>query len=405
MARYTPGACRSARVDQRLNAALLSHDSATLALEDSCSHRLAPAVVAERVRGEDKPADAGVRTLLDVDADIPVAYRRVRLRCDARVLSEADNWYVPARLTAEMNHALDTSDIAFGRAVQALQFSRHTLSARLLWSPLPEGLDGGGVAIPAATSGRSLTIPPHVLEHRAVLTLPDGMPFCTVVESYTAALLDFPHWAQNGDKIVRWCRCVPSAFFCRHIGLRRYPGPRSMQLSMWCSDREKNHEHENGHRTFGFACFQFCPGIRRGAGAGADRRVRRARCQPGRGRRPRSLLRRRQSRSANTTRRPAAGEEMAGPEGRPDRASRQRDGDGRQNLRRAFQLSRVADDQFGGDFRRGDHAARRHAQLRHPVGFADLDRLARRPLVDDLRQLRPPARTRQDAVRPQGATR
>jgi hypothetical protein len=180
---------------QTLNATLLSRDSATLTLDDWCGrHRLAtPAtIVAERVRGEDKPADAGVRTLLRVDDATPVAYRRVRLRCGARVLSEADNWYVPARLKAEMNHTLDTSDVAFGRAVQALHFSRHTLSARLLWSPLPEGWDSGGAAIPAATPGGSLAIPPHVLEHRAVLTLPDGTPFSTVVESYTAAVLDFP---------------------------------------------------------------------------------------------------------------------------------------------------------------------------------------------------------------------
>ena len=30
--------------------------------------------------------------------------------CGDQVFSEADNWYVPARLTAEMNHALDTTD-------------------------------------------------------------------------------------------------------------------------------------------------------------------------------------------------------------------------------------------------------------------------------------------------------
>jgi chorismate-pyruvate lyase len=180
---------------QTLNATLLSHDSATLTLDDWCSrHRLAtPAtIVAERVRNEDKPADTEVRALLNVDAATAVAYRRVRLRCGARVLSEADNWYVPTRLTAEMNNALNTSDIAFGRAVKALRFSRHTLSAQLLWSPLPEGWDSGGTAIPTAVPGGSLAIPAHVLEHRAVLTLPDGTPFSTVVESYTAAVLDFP---------------------------------------------------------------------------------------------------------------------------------------------------------------------------------------------------------------------
>jgi hypothetical protein len=32
-------------------------------------------------------------------------------------------------------------------------------------------------------------LPSHVLEHRAVLTLPDGMPFSEVVETYTGNVL------------------------------------------------------------------------------------------------------------------------------------------------------------------------------------------------------------------------
>jgi hypothetical protein len=38
------------------------------------------------------------------------------------ILSEADNWYVPSRLTPEMNQALETTKFAFGRAVQAQRF-------------------------------------------------------------------------------------------------------------------------------------------------------------------------------------------------------------------------------------------------------------------------------------------
>jgi chorismate-pyruvate lyase len=177
---------------ETLNADLLSHDSATLTLDRWCAdHRLAePATVtAERVRGVDKPASAEIRAALRVDAATPVAYRSVRLRCGAHVLSEADNWYVPGRLTPAMNQALDTSDIAFGRAVQALRFSRHTLSAELLWSPLPQGWEMQG--LPAAGSG-ALAIPHHVLEHRAVLSTPDGTPFSLVVEDYTEAVLAFP---------------------------------------------------------------------------------------------------------------------------------------------------------------------------------------------------------------------
>jgi hypothetical protein len=67
----------------------------------------------------------------------------VRLTCGDRVLSEADNWYVPARLTPEMNRVLDTTDTAFGRAVQPLNFRRRTLSAKLLWSLLPPGWEMG----------------------------------------------------------------------------------------------------------------------------------------------------------------------------------------------------------------------------------------------------------------------
>ncbi len=178
---------------QSLNADLLSHDSATLTLDRWCgAHRLAtPAkIVAERVRDVEKQPTAEQRELLGVSATEPVRYRRVRLRCGERVLSEADNWYIPARLTAEMNQALDTSDIAFGRAVQALQFRRRTLSATMLWSPLPEGWE---MAAPARLkNSHALEVPPQVLQHQAVLTLPDGTPFSEVVETYTSEVLGFP---------------------------------------------------------------------------------------------------------------------------------------------------------------------------------------------------------------------
>jgi hypothetical protein len=114
----------------------------------------------------------------------------VRLTCGDHVLSEADNWYVPARLTPEMNRLLDTTDTAFGRAVQALDFHRRTLSVKLLWAPLPQNWEMGA-PLPER-KGTTLTIPHAVLEHRAVLTLPDGTPFSEVVETYTREVLAFP---------------------------------------------------------------------------------------------------------------------------------------------------------------------------------------------------------------------
>jgi hypothetical protein len=177
---------------ESLNADLLSHESATLTLERWCAdHRLAdPAlIVAERVHDVDKPATVEVRAALDVKPDEPLGYRRVRLKCGDRVLSEADNWYVPARLTPEMNRVLDTTDTPFGKAVAALHFRRHTLAAELLWRPLPKGWEIGAAA--EGDKG-ALAVPEHVLEHRAVLSTPDGEPFSEVVETYTGEVLAFP---------------------------------------------------------------------------------------------------------------------------------------------------------------------------------------------------------------------
>jgi hypothetical protein len=178
---------------QTLNAELLSHHSATLTLDCWCAaHRLAsPArIVADRAAGAEQAPTDEQRQLLSISATEPVRYRRVRLICGDHVLSEADNWYVPARLTPEMNRLLDTTGIAFGRAVQALNFRRRTLSAKLLWSPLPQDWEMGA-ALPERT-GATLTIPHAVLEHCAVLSLPDGTPFSEVVETYTREVLAFP---------------------------------------------------------------------------------------------------------------------------------------------------------------------------------------------------------------------
>ena len=180
---------------QTLNAELLSHDSATLTLDRWCdAHRLAsPAkVVAVRDRSARKEPTAEQRAQLGVTADEPVRYRRVQLACGARVLSEADNWYVPARLTPEINRQLETSDIAFGRAAQPLRFQRRTLSAKLLWSPLPEGWEMSSAAAAPGAAARTLQVPHAVLEHRALLVLPDGTPISQVVETYTEQVLAFP---------------------------------------------------------------------------------------------------------------------------------------------------------------------------------------------------------------------
>jgi chorismate-pyruvate lyase len=192
---------------QTLNADLLSHDSATQTLERWCGDHLlaSPAkIVAERVQGIEQAPTAEQRVALKVGPTEQVRYRRVRLRCGALVLSEADNWYVPSRLTPQMNDLLETTDTPFGKVVLPLHFQRHTLSATLLWLPLSKGWEmgraaGGGTAGALATGGPParggavpFQVPDKVLEHRAVLVLPDGMPISEVVETYTGNVLAFP---------------------------------------------------------------------------------------------------------------------------------------------------------------------------------------------------------------------
>ncbi|PPE77629.1 hypothetical protein C3941_22905 [Kaistia algarum] len=180
---------------QSLSSELLANPSATLVLDRWCAaHNLAPPgtkIVADRVRGAEKPADFGVREALGVGSDEPVAYRRVRLTCGDKVLSEADNWYVPSLLTDAMNRELETTDTSFGRVVKPLGFTRTTIDSRILWRPLPEGWEMQPLAA-QASSAAALMIPALLLENRAVLKRADGKPFSLVVESYTREILAFP---------------------------------------------------------------------------------------------------------------------------------------------------------------------------------------------------------------------
>jgi hypothetical protein len=153
------------------------------------SHHLAdpPKVIAQRVAGIDKPVNDEQRKLLQVGSTDVVRYRRAELTCGGVVLSRADNWYVPGRLTPQMNAQLEGSDTPFGKVVRPLHFQRHTLSATLLWQPWPAGWDELPAPPPAADL--PLEVPDAVLEHRALLTLANGTPISEVVETYTRNVL------------------------------------------------------------------------------------------------------------------------------------------------------------------------------------------------------------------------
>ncbi|MFN0122266.1 MAG: hypothetical protein ACKV2V_17360, partial [Blastocatellia bacterium] len=180
---------------QTLNAELLAGSSATLTLEKWCrDHRMAatPQIIARRSEGAVKPPTAEQLQRLRVTDPGQVKYRRVELRCGAHLFSEADNWYVPGRLTAEMNSALETSDTPFGKVVQALRPYRRTFAVAMLWQPLPEGWEQRPRPRPASRRTGKPSIPKDLFEHRALLYTSDNLPFSEVREVYQGDLLRFP---------------------------------------------------------------------------------------------------------------------------------------------------------------------------------------------------------------------
>lgn len=179
---------------QGLNAELLASRSATATLEKWCGdHGLAPEprVVAEVMDGEPRAAQPEQRQRLRADSGEVVRYRRVRLRCGDHVLSEAENWYLPGRLTPEMNRLLETSDTPFGRVVAPLEPYRRTFAARLLWSPLPDGWERSAQGAPPCLSTGALAIPGALFEHGALVLGRDNRPIAEVHETYQGALLAF----------------------------------------------------------------------------------------------------------------------------------------------------------------------------------------------------------------------
>ena len=176
-------ATAAARLDD-LQQQLMRQPSATLVLTQWCAaYHLAPEarIVAQRVLGAPKPPPASVRRNLALKPGEAVGYRRVRLLCGDRILSDADNWYVPDRLTPAMNRVLDQTDTPFGLAVRGLHFRRQTLSSERLWSPPVAPAPGG-----------MLAIPDHLLRNEGLLTVAGGVPISQVVETYTAAILGTP---------------------------------------------------------------------------------------------------------------------------------------------------------------------------------------------------------------------
>lgn len=103
---------------------------AALAVERGWNHK----VRARKLSTATLAAPASVASLLDLGGDEPTGYRAVELVCGQRVLSRAENWFVPSRLSAGINARLADTDEPFGLLIAGLQPRRETLDLVRLWT-------------------------------------------------------------------------------------------------------------------------------------------------------------------------------------------------------------------------------------------------------------------------------
>ncbi len=152
---------------QAFEAQLEANPSATAVLQAWCdAHAPGLRIAARQEQGAPAPLPQNARDALRLLPGERVRYRRVQLMCGDRVLSNAENWYLPDKLTDAMNDLLDHTETPFGKAAAPLHFSRRNL--------------------------QTVYLPPggqNVLRHSALLTTDKGKAFSFVVETYTRAIL------------------------------------------------------------------------------------------------------------------------------------------------------------------------------------------------------------------------
>jgi chorismate-pyruvate lyase len=152
---------------EQFRAGLIASPSATAILQRQCGTRGSIVAVKQPVRPRKVPKR--LARALRLAPSEAVTYRRVRLTCDGVAFSEAENWFVPARLPPDMAAQLASGDTPFGRVVQPLRPSRQTLSATARWH---KGY-----------------VPERFLRVEAIVSSGAGIPLSAVIETYRRAAL------------------------------------------------------------------------------------------------------------------------------------------------------------------------------------------------------------------------
>jgi chorismate-pyruvate lyase len=154
--------------------------TATAALLAWCDeHRLSHGpIMAKRLQGDRTlPAKELSLPELGAPSEEPLCHRRVELVRGNLPLVTADNWFLPARLSPEMNDVLGSTDLPFGAVVAPLDPKRRNASIHFC--------DPGD----GAPWGQET-----ILEHRAIVLSGDGEPLAAVRERFRVELVSFPSY-------------------------------------------------------------------------------------------------------------------------------------------------------------------------------------------------------------------
>ncbi len=153
LAREPPATESWARYEA-LVAALLETSSATATLAAWSRQRgWDDRIVAHKLEADMRPAPGGIAALLDIPEGEIVGYRKVALASGDRVLSRADNWFTPGRLSSGVNAGLDASQTPFGRLVSRMSPTRRVISADRLWATPHEAAPAEVFRLSAVVSG------------------------------------------------------------------------------------------------------------------------------------------------------------------------------------------------------------------------------------------------------------
>ena len=172
-------------------AELLAGPTATEALRRWCTARCAEAgrISAHRLPVRPLAPSTEIAGRLACGCGEAIRHRRVELRWGVEPLSIADNWYVPERLTPEMNAQLEAGDTPFGELVAPLGVVRRTASShrepglgpvRRSAQPPPER-EGGG---------RSDGLRALLRQDAVLVRAASGHVLAAVSETYLQAVLE-----------------------------------------------------------------------------------------------------------------------------------------------------------------------------------------------------------------------